>query len=319
MWEFFFCLTPSMLLFSVAVLYCSKWIHCLVEEGTRKLTRGIWIIICAMLKLPHPSVLYATGDQDVKIKLIYKPTALASYVIQNCKALARAPLAKWPKADPHLQFFFNFILPIEEDAQGHCGITFTRDHLLIQDGGIVALDWAVRIKDQDAQAKREYYPGERAPGGHTSTPPIIILIPNALGKITRNLLSLCGLALQQGFYPVYSVSSPSSWPRGMSACYSTLPGVWRSLWSGAGCTVYSEPPSIFGSVCRQWRFRVRSATVVPWGAWLIFLPSSSRLYIPSGPRTTVLWDAFPKMISWGSIVLPQAATQQVINIHDYAF
>ncbi|KAK3524014.1 hypothetical protein QTP70_017527 [Hemibagrus guttatus] len=201
-WEFFFCLTPSMLLFSVAMLYRSKWICRLVEEGTRKLTQGIWIIICSLLKLLQPSVLYATGDQDAKIKLIYKPTALANYVIQNCKALAYAPLAEWPKADPHLQFFFNFIWPIEEDAQGHCGITFTRDHLLIQDGGIVALDWAVRIKDQDAQAKREYYPGERAPGCHTSTPPIIILIPNALGKITQNLLSLCGLALQQGFYPV---------------------------------------------------------------------------------------------------------------------
>ncbi|KAF4077251.1 hypothetical protein AMELA_G00205910 [Ameiurus melas] len=98
--------------------------------------------------------------------------------------------------------FFNFIWPIVDDAQEHCGITFTRDHLLIKDGGIIALDWAVRLKDLNALAKSQHYLGERAPGCHTCTPPIIILIPNALGKITQNLLSLCRLALQQGFYPV---------------------------------------------------------------------------------------------------------------------
>ncbi|KAB5548724.1 hypothetical protein PHYPO_G00058860 [Pangasianodon hypophthalmus] len=202
MWEFFFCLMPSMFLFSIAILFRSRWICHLVEEGTRPLLWHIWIIICSILKLPHPSVFYATGDQEPKIKLIYKPTVLANYIIQNCKALACAPLARWPKADPHLQIFFNFIWPIEEGAQTDCGITFTRDHLLIQDGGIIALDWAIRLIDQNSQAKRDHYPGERAPGCHTSTPPIIILIPNALGKITQNLLSLCRLALQQGFYPV---------------------------------------------------------------------------------------------------------------------
>lgn len=202
MWEFFFCLIPAMILFSIVMLLRLKWICRLVEEGTRQLTWHIWVIICSILKLPHPSVLYATGDQESKIKLFYKPTALTNYIIQNCKVLTCAPLARWPKADPHLQIIFNFILPIEEDAQEHCGITFTREHLLIQDGGIVALDWAVRLKDQKAQAKGEHYPGERAPGCHTSTPPIIILIPNALGKITQNLLNLCRLALQQGFYPV---------------------------------------------------------------------------------------------------------------------
>lgn len=191
-----------MILFSIVMLCRLKWICRLVEEGTRQLTWYIWIIICSILKLPHPSVLYPTGNQEPKIKLIYKPTALTNYIIQNCKALARAPQARWPKADPHLQILFNFIWPIAEDVQEHCGITFTREHLLVQDGGIVALDWAVRLKDQNVQAKREHYPGERAPGCHTSTPPIIILIPNALGKITHNLLSLCRLALQQGFYPV---------------------------------------------------------------------------------------------------------------------
>lgn len=202
MWEFFFCLMPSMFLFTIARLFQSKWIYHLVEEGTRQLTLHIWIIICSILKLPHPSVLYGTGDKESKIKLIYKSIALANNIIQNCKALACAPPARWPKADPHLQMFFNFIWPIEDDAQEHCGITFTRDHLLIQDGGIVALDWAVRLKDLNAQAKREHYLGERAPGYHTCTPSIIILIPNALGKITQNLLSLCRLALQQGFYTV---------------------------------------------------------------------------------------------------------------------
>lgn len=122
--------------------------------------------------------------------------------MQNCKSLVCAPLARWPISDPHLQILFNFIWPIEDDAQEHCGITFTRDHLLLEDGGIIALDWALGLKDQNSQVKREHYPGERGPGCHPITPPIIILLPNALGKITQNLLSLSRLALQQGFYPV---------------------------------------------------------------------------------------------------------------------
>lgn len=202
MWDFFFCLMPTMILFSVFILFRSKWICCLVQEGMRQLTWHIWIIICSILKLTPPSGIYSSGDQEANIKLIYKQTALANYIIQNCKALACVPLAKWPKSDPHLQILFNFIWPIQEDALGHCGVTFTRDHLLLQDGGIIALDWAVRMKDQNPQTKREYYPCEQAPGCHPSIPPIIILIPNALGKITQNLLILCQLALQQGLYPV---------------------------------------------------------------------------------------------------------------------
>lgn len=201
MWEFFFCLMPSIILCSIAMLFRSKWICHLVQERTRWLTWYIWVITCSILKLPHPNVLYATRDPEVP-KLIYKETALAKYIMQNCKALARAPLARWPKSDPHLQIFFNFIWPVEDDAQRHCGINFNRDNLLLQDGGIIALDWAVRLKDQNSQGKSECYLGENAPGCHTSTPPIVILVPNALGKITQNWLSLCHLALQQGFYPV---------------------------------------------------------------------------------------------------------------------
>ncbi|KAL7844538.1 hypothetical protein SRHO_G00230770 [Serrasalmus rhombeus] len=88
--------------------------------------------------------------------------------------------------------------PTEEDG----GVYFTRDNLLLQDGGIIALDWAVGQIDQKAQAKKDHPPGGRVLGCHTSNPPIIILIPNALGKITQHFLSLCCLALQQGFYPV---------------------------------------------------------------------------------------------------------------------
>ncbi|KAL7853659.1 hypothetical protein AOLI_G00205030 [Acnodon oligacanthus] len=88
--------------------------------------------------------------------------------------------------------------PTEEDG----GVYFTRDNLLLQDGGIIALDWAVGLKDHKAQAEKDHPPGGRVLGCHTSNPPIIILIPNALGKITQHFLSLCCLALQQGFYPV---------------------------------------------------------------------------------------------------------------------
>lgn len=218
MWELFLGLTPSMLLLMTAMLFRSNWIRRLVEDGMRKLTWHIWIIICSMLQLPHLSdALYFSEDQEAKVQLIYKPTALANSIVQNCKALACAPLARWPRADPHIQVFLNFLWPIEEDVERHCGITFTRDHVLIQDGGIVALDWAVSLNDQNAQDKREHYPGERAPGCQTSTPPILILIPNALGKITRNVLSLCRVALQQGLYPVVFHR------RGLGGCPLTTP------------------------------------------------------------------------------------------------
>ncbi|KAI4876259.1 hypothetical protein NFI96_032995 [Prochilodus magdalenae] len=170
----------------------------LVKEGLRLLAWTVWIMISWTLKLPCPSLFSACGDQESKVKFICKRTALANYVMQHCHVLSHPPLARWPWTDPHLQILSNWMWPTEDDGR----VCFTRDNLLLADGGIIALDWAVGVKDQKAQAKREHPPGGKVLGCHSSNPPIIILIPNAWGKITQHLLSLCSSSLQQGFYPV---------------------------------------------------------------------------------------------------------------------
>ncbi|XP_072518484.1 protein ABHD15 [Salminus brasiliensis] len=195
----FFASVWSYLLLLLIVLLL-RWdkICYFVVEGMRLLAWSVWIMTCWTMKLPHSAGLNALEERRSEVKLVCKSTALANYITQHCEALTHPPQASWPRTDPHLQILFNLIWPTDDDG----GIYFTRDNLLLQDGGIVGLDWAVGLKDLKAQTKKEHPPGGKALGCHTINPPIIILIPNALGKITHHLLSLCRLALQQGFYPV---------------------------------------------------------------------------------------------------------------------
>ncbi|XP_036444248.1 protein ABHD15 [Colossoma macropomum] len=212
MWDFI-CLWPFLLLFLISLLLRWDKGGYFVKEGMRLVAWNIWITTCWTLKLPRPVLFNTPGDQESEVKLVCKPTALANYIKQHCHILIHSPVAKWPRTDPHLQILFNLMWPTEEDG----GVYFKRDNLLLQDGGIIALDWAVGLKDQKGQAKKDCPPGGRVLGCHTSNPPIIILIPNALGKITQHLLSLCCLALQQGFYPVVFSR------RGHGSCPLTTP------------------------------------------------------------------------------------------------
>ncbi|XP_076836646.1 protein ABHD15 [Brachyhypopomus gauderio] len=196
MWDIFFCLLPSLVLVLAKLLSRSS-IYFIVKAGAWKLAWNIWWMICWTLDLPLTALQDTGGDQDSEVKLICKPTALADYIKQHCATLAHAPLTKWPMADPHMQIFYNLLWPAEDDTQD---MDFTRDHLLLEDGGIIALDWAVGLKDQKAHTRRDHPSG--GTGCHSATSPILILIPNALGKVTHHLLSLCRLALQQGFHPV---------------------------------------------------------------------------------------------------------------------
>uniref|UniRef100_A0A3B1JET6 Abhydrolase domain containing 15 n=1 Tax=Astyanax mexicanus TaxID=7994 RepID=A0A3B1JET6_ASTMX len=189
----FFLLVLLLIALTVFLLSCGKS-HYFVVKGMSR----VWIMTCWTLKLPHSAYMNTLIDKRSEVKIICKPTALANYIKQHCEALAHPPQARWPRTDPHLQILSNLIWPTGDDG----GVIFTRDNLLLEDGGIVALDWAVGLKDLKAQTKKEHPPGGRALGCHSINSPIVILIPNALGKITRHLLSLCRLALQQGFYPV---------------------------------------------------------------------------------------------------------------------
>uniref|UniRef100_A0A673GRB7 Abhydrolase domain containing 15 n=1 Tax=Sinocyclocheilus rhinocerous TaxID=307959 RepID=A0A673GRB7_9TELE len=134
--------------------------------------------------------------------LICKPTALASHLKKHCYTLAQPPLARWPQADPHFQIITNLMWPTKEGAELQGGVRFTWDNLLLKDGGIVALDWAVSLTDQQAQAKRDHHPGGRFLCHRSSNPAIVVIIPNTLGRVTPHLLRLCYQTLQQGFYPV---------------------------------------------------------------------------------------------------------------------
>ncbi|KAJ7995745.1 hypothetical protein DPEC_G00247780, partial [Dallia pectoralis] len=61
-------------------------------------------------------------------------------------------------------------------------------------GGLVALDWAVSGVGGSHQKRRRT-------SSH-STSPILLIIPNSFGKITRNVLKLCEVALTHGYLPV---------------------------------------------------------------------------------------------------------------------
>lgn len=199
MWDFLICLLPSLMLVVVSILLQRSQIRHLVESAVQRLGCVMWTLTCRLLKLSHTNVSGWTKEKP-EVKLICKPTALTSYLRKHCHALAQPPLATWPQTDPHLQIITNLMWPTLEGDEPH-RVRFTRDHLLLHDGGIVALDWAVGLSHQD-QIKRQHHPGGKVLGLHSSNPAIVILIPNALGRLTPHLLKLCHLALKQGFYPV---------------------------------------------------------------------------------------------------------------------
>uniref|UniRef100_A0A8B9Q9W2 Abhydrolase domain containing 15 n=1 Tax=Apteryx owenii TaxID=8824 RepID=A0A8B9Q9W2_APTOW len=112
-------------------------------------------------------------------RLLCRPSALALHLERRCPALQRAP-AGWA-ALPALQT----LLGVAGPAPG--GLRFLRTHLQMSDGGLVALDWAAG-------------PAPAKPG--RQPPPVLLLVPNSFGKVTRNLSQLCHLALLHGYCPV---------------------------------------------------------------------------------------------------------------------
>lgn len=218
MWEFFLCLLPSLMLILVKILLRLNWICHLADSTVQQLGRCMWIMACRVLKLPHIPVSKSIGECQAEVRLICKPTALANHLKKHCYALTQPPLARWPQADPHIQMITHLMWPTEEGAELQGGVRFKRDNLLLEDGGIVALDWAVNLMEQQVQAKRDHHhPGGKVLGLHSSNPAIVIIIPNALGRVTPHLIRLCHQALQQGFYPVVFHR------RGQGGCPLTTP------------------------------------------------------------------------------------------------
>ncbi|XP_055476474.1 protein ABHD15 [Psammomys obesus] len=118
--------------------------------------------------------------------LICKPSALAQCllrVLRRSAALEPGPRS-W-LSGPHLQTFRHFLLPVGP------GPELAREYLQLADDGLVALDWVV---GPCARGRRVT--------GTGSLPPVLLVIPNAWGRLTRNVQGLCLLALERGYYPV---------------------------------------------------------------------------------------------------------------------
>ncbi|KAK6473295.1 protein ABHD15-like [Huso huso] len=132
--------------------------------------------------------LYLPQGGSERPQLICKPSTLAHYLLQHCGSLGRPCTPDWPWLDPHLQTLCSLVWPLAGSE-----IDFARDHLQLRDGGIVALDWAVGVTIRNWKATGP---------SSSSSPPVLIIIPNSWGRLTPHVLGLCRLALEQGFYPV---------------------------------------------------------------------------------------------------------------------
>lgn len=119
-------------------------------------------------------------------RLICKPSALAQCLLSALRrSAALEPRPRSWLCGPHLQTLCHFVLPVGP------GPELAREYLQLVDDGLVALDWVVGPCPRGRRVTNA--------GGH---PAVLLVIPNAWGRLTRNVLGLCLLALERGYYPV---------------------------------------------------------------------------------------------------------------------
>ncbi|CAL1573093.1 unnamed protein product [Knipowitschia caucasica] len=189
-WDCLMCLMPSLLLWAlVALVVVSRPV--LGAWTGRALTAVGWTLwrgLCVLLHLPLQKTPPQTSSSGTE--LLFKPSSLAQHLLRHCGALSRTRLAPWPRGDPHLQTVQSLCglstPALQKRITYECGLQFSRDHLLLRDGAIVALDWVV---------------GE-CEGGRRSSPPVLLLVPEHWGSLTPHLCSLCHSASALGFYVV---------------------------------------------------------------------------------------------------------------------
>ncbi|XP_019741645.1 protein ABHD15 isoform X1 [Hippocampus comes] len=124
-------------------------------------------------------------DRSRSVKLICKPSTLANYLLKNCTSFnSYSPWVGWTwRTNAVLQSLY------ETCWSYGSPVHFVRDNLQMSDDGLVALDWAFPS-----------YQKRRRTSSH-STSPVLLIIPNSFGKITRNVLQLCQAALSHGYLP----------------------------------------------------------------------------------------------------------------------
>lgn len=212
--ECLFCSLPSLLLLLLSL--CPHWPR--LRRYTNWLVSAagwrLWLVMCWTLGLPpvpeEAGLVAPAGSagsagsvgSDVPasgsdgLRLLCKPTALARYLQRHCSSVFEPRLAPWPRGDPHLQTWSSMLYEKRGD-----GLEFTRDHLLLRDGGVVTLDWALGTRLLEAPRRRGGSSG-RALGCFTSSPPVLLLVPRRWAGSSPHLRALCRYAVQQGFYAV---------------------------------------------------------------------------------------------------------------------
>lgn len=254
-WDCLFCLLPSLLFLLLSLALCWPRVRYWTRLAVQAAGWRLWVIFCLILELPldrntrmwtkeagspGTDVLSGSGQVSDVPRLICKPTALANYLLQHCVALARPRLASWPRGDPHLQTLSNMLCGQHGDR-----LQFTRDHLLLRDGGIVALDWAVGTRlgevvgRKRGEGRKEHQLGGKAHGCFTAMPPVLLVIPQYWGGMTPHLNMLCHQAMRQGFYVVVFHA------RGTAECPLTTarltefgdPADLEQVWTNSRCTL----------------------------------------------------------------------------------
>lgn len=114
--------------------------------------------------------------ESATVALICKPSALANYLLKHCMTFCKSlSIPKWNwRMSSSLQTVYGALWPFD------CPVHFIRDHLQLSDDGLVALDWAV-VGAAHHKRRRT---------SSNSTSPVLLIIPNSYGKITRNVLKV---------------------------------------------------------------------------------------------------------------------------------
>lgn len=203
-------------LLSWGLLYC--WTRLAVKTAGWRL----WVIICLIIELlldsntitwmdeagsPGTDILFGSGQVSDGLRLICKPTTPAKYLFQNCLSLSRVRLASWPRGDPHFQTLSSMLWGKYRDR-----LRCNREHLLLKDVSVVALDCAVETRLGEIFGRKERQTGGKALGCFTSKPPILLVIPQYWGGPTPHPKVFCQQAREQGFYVVVFHA------RGRAAC-----------------------------------------------------------------------------------------------------
>ncbi|KAM6296551.1 protein ABHD15 [Aegotheles albertisi] len=128
---------------------------------------------------------FIAGDGSGCCRLLCKPSALAQHLVQSLgqSSALQGGHWLWPRW-PRLQMLRQLLqLPEPEPV-------VARELLQLPDTGLVALDWLVGPWGARSSS---------SVGGPSS---VLLLIPNAAGKVTAELLQLGLQALERGFIPV---------------------------------------------------------------------------------------------------------------------